>query len=283
MPAAIVDDLELVDIEVTQRVRRLARLGALERALQPVLEFAPVDQTGKQIVAGVIAEAAIELARLADVVEHQHTAGRAASAIANRRCGALHIKLVAVAADQQHWPHRFDRTGAPYGDRQRILQRLAGLLVEGAKNLLNRLAHRIFQPPASEIFGNRIDVIDYRGGVGRDYTVADRLQGNLCALLFAEQCFFVELALGDIELDAHQSQQAAVRINRGLRPAHDPPPFTIAMMHAMHALEHRCFTGDVIANRVLYLYRIFDMHQGAPVKIALQFYSVVAEHRPPAR
>jgi hypothetical protein len=43
--AGVIDDLELVDVDVTQRIRRLARLGTAQRALEPCLELATIDQT----------------------------------------------------------------------------------------------------------------------------------------------------------------------------------------------------------------------------------------------
>src|SRR5215470_21704 len=42
--AGVVDDLELVYVEVAERVGRLACLGALQRALEAALELAPVHE-----------------------------------------------------------------------------------------------------------------------------------------------------------------------------------------------------------------------------------------------
>ena len=53
-------------------------------------------------------------------------------------------------------------------------------------------------------------------GIGRDDAVTDRLQRDLGALLLAKQRLLVELALGDVELDAHQAQQAAVPVDARL-------------------------------------------------------------------
>ena len=84
VPAGIVDDFELVEVEIQQRIRGLACLGAFQCALQAALEFAPVDQPGEDVVAGVVAQAAVEFARLADVVEYEHAARDDALAVANR-------------------------------------------------------------------------------------------------------------------------------------------------------------------------------------------------------
>ena len=107
--AGVVDDLELVEVEVAQRVGRLARLGAAQRPLEPLLELAAVDEAGQHVVARVVGELAVQLAALADVVEHQHAARHRARAVADRRGRALDVHLVAVALDQQRRPHRLDR------------------------------------------------------------------------------------------------------------------------------------------------------------------------------
>src|SRR5579862_7293362 len=98
MYTGVVDDLELVDVEVAERVGGLARLGALQRPLETALELTAVDESRQEIVARVVGEAPVELARLADVVEHEDAAGDVPLAVADRRRGALDIERVAVAA-----------------------------------------------------------------------------------------------------------------------------------------------------------------------------------------
>ena len=234
-------------------------------------------------MARVVGEAAIELARLADVVEHEHAAGDVSRAVADGSRGTFHIQLVAVAADQQHRPHGLDRTDAPDGDAQGILERLAGLLVKSAEDLLDRSAHRVLETPARQLLGNRIDVVDGRVGIRRDDPVADRLQRDLRALLLSEQRFFVELTLGDIELDAHQAQQPPVLVDARRGAADDPTPFAIAVTHPMGAFEDRRLTGDVVAYRRLHARQIVRMHQTAPVRRAAHILIRVAEHGLPAR
>ncbi len=82
--AGVVDDLELVEVQVQQRIGRLAGPRAFQCPLEAALELAPVDESRENVVAGVITEAAVELARLTDVVEHEHAARDGALAVANR-------------------------------------------------------------------------------------------------------------------------------------------------------------------------------------------------------
>src|SRR5690606_18621633 len=103
--AGIVDDLELVDVQVAERVGGFTRLGALQRPLEAALELATVDQASEQIVTGVVGEAPVELAGLADVVEHEHAARNVPRPVSNRSRGTLDVELVTVATDEEHRTH----------------------------------------------------------------------------------------------------------------------------------------------------------------------------------
>ena len=50
VPARVVDDLELVEIEIHHRVMAALFARAGQRAVQPVLELAPVDEAGQRVV-----------------------------------------------------------------------------------------------------------------------------------------------------------------------------------------------------------------------------------------
>ncbi len=231
----------------------------------------------------VIRQATIELARFGHVMEHEHAAGHGAGAVTNRRRGALHVQLVAVAADQQHGAHGLHRAGAADRHAQRILERLAGFFVEGAVDLFDGPAHRVFQPPARQLLGHGIDVVDRGVRVGRDHAVTDGLQRDLRALLLAEQRFFVELAFGDVELDTDQAQQAPMFIHARLGAAHHPAPVTVAVLHAMDGFENRRLARDVIADRALHARHVFRVHEAAPVGRIEFRVRRVAQHLLPAR
>ena len=166
--AGVVDDLELIEIEAAERIGGLARLRALQRPLHAILELAAVHEAGEHVVARVVGEPPIELARLADVVEHQHAARYRAAAVADGRGRAFDVDLVAVAADEQHRPHRLDRARAADRDRERILERLAGLLVKGAEDLLDRASLAVLEAPPGERLRHRIQIVDDALGVGGD-------------------------------------------------------------------------------------------------------------------
>src|SRR5580692_1178136 len=92
-----------------------------------------------------------------------------------------------------------------------------------------------------------------------------------------------ELAFRDIELDAHQAQQAPLVIHLRLGAADDPAPFARRMAHAMQTLENGGLAGDVVADGSLHPRHIVGVHQRAPVRGLADVRLVVAEHRFPAR
>ena len=279
--AGIVDDLELIEVEVENRVRRFARLGALQRALETLLELAAVDELGQHVVAGRIAQAPVQLARLADVVKHEHAARDAAERIADRRRRALDVELVAVATDQQRGPHGLDGAVAAHRDADGVLDRLARLLVEAAEDLVDGAADGVVEPPTRELGRHGIQILHARLGVRRHDAVADRLQRDLRALLLAEQRFLVELAFGDVGLDADQPLQAAVVVEPALNAALDPAPLAARVLHAMHALEQLGPALEMLAQLRLDVREIVGMHEQPPFGHVVVVR--VAEHRAPTR
>ena len=120
--------------------------------------------------------------------------------------------------------------------------------MECPENLLNGAALAVLQAPAAQGLGHRIDVVDHPFGVRGDDPIADALQGDLRALLLAEQRLFVELALRDVEFHSHQTQQPAFFVDLGLGAADHPAPLAGGMAHTMQAFENRRLAGDVIAD-----------------------------------
>jgi hypothetical protein len=96
----VVDDLELVYVEMAQRIGGLARPRTPERPLEACLELATVDEAGEDVVARVVGQLAVEFPALAHVVEHEHAARHRAGTVADRRRGTLDVHLVAVALDE---------------------------------------------------------------------------------------------------------------------------------------------------------------------------------------
>ena len=152
-------------------------------------------------MARVVAESAVQVARLRNVVEYQDATDDAALVVTDGGRGTFDIQFVAVTANQQGWSHRLDRPIPPHRYRQRVLQRLTGFLVEASKNFVDRATASVVHLPAGQFLGDRIHVLDVAFTVSRNNAVAYRLQRNLSALFFTEQRVFIQLALRDIDLN----------------------------------------------------------------------------------
>ncbi len=59
--AGIIDDLELVEVEIAQRIRGFASLRTLQCTLKTTFEFCPIDKAGQDVVAGVVAQSPVQL------------------------------------------------------------------------------------------------------------------------------------------------------------------------------------------------------------------------------
>ena len=265
MTTGVIDDLELVQIEITDRVRGLSSLGALECPFQAILEFAAIDQAGENVMAGVITQTPIQLTGLADIVEHQYPAGHLALAVLDRRSRALNIEFVAVAPYEQRRSHRLDRSLPPNGHGQRVFQRFAGLFMEAAENFVYRSPNGVVKLPAAQLLRDRVEILDEAGGIRGNDSVADRPQCNLCPFFLPEQGFFIKLALRDIEFDPDQSLQTTVGVRQRFCPAQNPAPFAIAMAHAVRALENIGLAFQMLTNLALNPRHVIRVHQVAPV------------------
>lgn len=82
MTEAVVDQLEVVQVDVAQRMRTTVGPDLQQRAFQQAFDLAAVDQAGQRIVAGVMLDLARQCMVLADILddrEHRQSTARAAN------------------------------------------------------------------------------------------------------------------------------------------------------------------------------------------------------------
>ncbi len=104
--AGVVHHLELVEVDVQQHVLALAALRGGHGGFEPRIEFAPVDEPGERVVAGLVRQRALQAPLLGHVAEHDDRADGRAFAIADRRRGFLDREFLAAASSRA----RCDRT-----------------------------------------------------------------------------------------------------------------------------------------------------------------------------
>src|SRR5690606_17734458 len=75
VPAGVVDELEIVEIEIADDVPYRVGASRCERGLEPPLELRTVHEPGQRIVRRLIRHLASKAANLADVVENDHATG----------------------------------------------------------------------------------------------------------------------------------------------------------------------------------------------------------------
>ncbi len=92
MAEAVIDQLEMVQVDVAQRVRTTFAAHLQQRAFEQAFDLAPVDQAGQRVMAGVVLDLARQCMVLADVFDdREHRQGAA---------GAAHTGAAPAAPDQ---------------------------------------------------------------------------------------------------------------------------------------------------------------------------------------
>ena len=175
--AAVVDDLEAIEVEVAQHVARFVGVRQLERFFQPALELAPIDQAGERVVARLVRHLARDAAQLAYVAHDDDGADQLALLRAQRRDRQLDRALLAAAArDHQAAPPdrdlRLRRQAMPH----RVAERTAVAFVEQRDDVGDALADRIDGADADQLLADLVHVVDACADVGGDHAFAERVE-----------------------------------------------------------------------------------------------------------
>src|SRR5579862_9211755 len=89
MTTRVVDYLELIQIDVQQRIRALPTLRAEHCGVKAIVELAAIDEACQGIMAGLIGQSALEPPLLGDVMEYDDGADHTALPIADRTAAGL--------------------------------------------------------------------------------------------------------------------------------------------------------------------------------------------------
>ncbi|MNN09300.1 hypothetical protein D3C81_1221780 [compost metagenome] len=100
MPAGVVDQLELVEVQVHQGMPLMLMRRTLQRPIQAEFELVAIGQPGEGVVGGLPGQPLHVLALAGHVVEHQHGASDA-GARTNRRDHQVHRHPTAIATLDQ--------------------------------------------------------------------------------------------------------------------------------------------------------------------------------------
>ena len=198
VPQAVVDRLEVVEIQEQDGQRRLAQpAGAIERVLDPIGEERPVGEPGQRIVQRLVAQLCLELLAGRDVVDEGVETDR--STALRRPDRELHRELVAVAMDRiQLHPSRQDASLARLGVPAQSLAVGCTLLLRDDE--LRQLdADRLGTRPSEGHLCLVVPVLDRPGAIDGHEGIARRLDDHALLLLAGDQRLLRELGGRDVD------------------------------------------------------------------------------------
>ena len=130
----------------------------------------------------------LRLFPLGDVAEHQHGPDDLSPRAPDRGRGVVERAFGPVPGDEDGVVRQADDDALLQGPQGRVRHRLAGRLVDDAKDLFQRAAPGGVGVPTRQLFGDLIEERHPAFGVRRDHRVADAGEGDPVALaLFAER------------------------------------------------------------------------------------------------
>ena len=199
MSAGVIYHLEVVEIQVTQRMAVVFLARIIDSLFQTVLECTAIEQAGKRIVARLIGHLACEPAQLGDVMENQHHTGDIRARVQYRGCVDLDGKmLVAEPVQEQQVAGQSDALAFFEAVTRGVGWCLQGLFIDDIEDLEDWLAACILKLPAGGLFGHGIHVLDMAFQIGRNDAVSDGAESYLGAFFLLLQRLPGEAQRGDI-------------------------------------------------------------------------------------
>ena len=114
-----------------------------------------------------------------DVPKDQHAAEDVALLVPDRGGAVVNRALRPVLRDQDGVVRQPDDLAVPQRPQGRVLDRLAGVLVDDAEHVFQRSSGGFLRLPADQLLGDRVEEIDPALGVGADDGIADARQRDV--------------------------------------------------------------------------------------------------------
>ncbi len=185
--AGVIDPLETVQVEKTQRVLAMPLGGTRQRTGEPPLELAAVHQAGERVVGRLVGELPRDGARMGHVPGDDRRPDDRSGRIADRRRGEVERAAFLPRGRVQH--SFAGATGCPAAQApgDRALQRLTARFAGERQHLAQRSAARRIPGPPRKRLGGAVHEVDVAVGVGRENGVRDRVE-RAHGLLRAGDC-----------------------------------------------------------------------------------------------
>ena len=211
MAAGIVDRFEIVEIHVEQGVLAAVATRRGDELGESPFEFAPVDQAGQRVMAGLPGQLLCQLFNLADVVKHHDPADQVAGAAVDRR------RRIADRAGRTVAPHQLCRNAAAAHAlfvAAVVGQSRTRFVVDDAIHHIQRLAMRLGRTPTGIQLGHGVHQIDAAIGTHGDDTVTDRAQCDFSEFLRMAQRVFAADDIAQHELRGNTADQNGKQAGR---------------------------------------------------------------------
>ena len=177
MPTAVVHGLEVIEIEVTQHMPRLAATRCSDALIEPPLEFAAIHQSSQCIVCGLVRHLARDATHLGDIVQQHRRAHYFACCVAHRRCRQFDRAFTAIRLGHQNGlACNADAPASRQRLENRIRERAPIAIVNRSCDLDQRLAVRLGNGDAKQRLCSWIHVFDFRGAIRSHDRLGDGLQ-----------------------------------------------------------------------------------------------------------
>ena len=221
MPERVVDGLEAIQIQEDHRQRTLFPVGHGECLLELALQTEAVDQAGKGVMVGELADLCLGQFACGDVRETGDVMGKA---------------TVGVAHDRDRHPLRIER--AVFSPIQHLALPVAYLFEGGRHRLMGVVECLTGHQHLRVLASNVVDGVARQAGEGRihrqDAVVAVTDEDGFAAVFehvgVEPQCFLRLLALGDVLHGARGADRVAFGVE--MHFASFVHPFDAAVRHA---------------------------------------------------
>jgi hypothetical protein len=204
MPAGVVDELELIQLEVQHGVRRPAGRRR-DRARELRLEARAVEQVGQRIMLRVERELPAQRAFRRRVAQDDHAAGLRLAVEGCR--GDEHGHLAARASDED--PQRAAQAAV-----RRAVVTVRGGIAED-EHFARGTCTRGARTPARQLRRDAIEILDTTLGIDADDAGAEQIEGRDGACHLAAQCGLARAVLKSGIRHRRIPARAAAAIRRG--------------------------------------------------------------------
>ena len=222
MSTAVVDNLQLIEVEVHDGMTGPRRRRQRQHRAELALEFAPVRQAGQRVMTGLMRHLQRMFSLGTDVVQNHHHTKRFASLVAHARRRGIDGDHAAIRPDQIQVGILVQRRAIRQHRTDDVDTLSLRCVVQYRARLGQRVATQLIERLTEQVLGHRIAVIDAAVEIGPNDGVGNRRQSNLREFTLDERTGFDFPEVRNIENRARHPDCPPARIPHRFRPGAHP-------------------------------------------------------------